>query len=66
MQDLKAHLEKLRADAAECALIQPLPPFRKSECYSSGLANDLDLSGRADDRPGAQVATGPAITCFAT
>ncbi len=43
MQDMKAHLEKLRTDAAECALIRDLATdIRKRELFAR-LAEHLNL-----------------------
>lgn len=43
MQDMKAHLEKLRSDAAECALIRDLATDpRKRELFTR-LAEHLNL-----------------------
>ena len=43
MQDMKVHLEKLRADAAECALIRDLAPgVRKRELFAR-LADHLNM-----------------------
>jgi hypothetical protein len=43
MQDMKAHLEKLRADAAECALIRDLATDpRKRELFTR-LAEHLSV-----------------------
>ena len=43
MQDMKAHLEKLRTDAAECALIRDLATdIRKRDLFTR-LAEHLNL-----------------------
>jgi hypothetical protein len=43
MQDMRVHLEKLRADAAECALIRDLATdIRKRELFAR-LADHLSL-----------------------
>lgn len=43
MQDMKVHLEKLRADAAECALIRDLATdARKRELFRR-LADHLNM-----------------------
>jgi hypothetical protein len=41
MQDMKAHLEKLRADAAECALIRDLATDPKKRELFARLADHL-------------------------
>jgi hypothetical protein len=42
MQDMKAHLEKLRADAAECALIRDLAADQKKRELFTRLADHLN------------------------
>ena len=43
MQDMRVHLEKLRTDAAECALIRDLATdFKKRELFTR-LAEHLSL-----------------------
>jgi hypothetical protein len=42
MQDMKAHLEKLRADAAECALIRDLASDQKKRELFTRLADHLN------------------------
>ncbi|MFL5240027.1 MAG: hypothetical protein ACJ8EL_21015 [Rhizomicrobium sp.] len=43
MEDMRAHLEKLRADAAECTLISDLATdFKKRELFAR-LAQRLDV-----------------------
>ena len=39
MKDMTAHLEKLRIDAEDCALISNSLPMCKSESYSQGSQN---------------------------
>jgi hypothetical protein len=41
MQDMKAHLEKLRADAAECALIRDLATDPEKRALFTRLADHL-------------------------
>lgn len=41
MQDMKAHLEKLRADAAECALIRDLATDPQKRALFTRLADHL-------------------------
>jgi len=41
MQDMRAHLEKLRADAAECALIRDLATDPAKRELFTRLANHL-------------------------
>ncbi len=41
MQDMKAHLEKLRADAAECALIRDLATDPQKRALFTRLAEHL-------------------------
>jgi hypothetical protein len=41
MQDMRAHLEKLRADAAECALIRDLATDAKKRALFTQLAEHL-------------------------
>jgi hypothetical protein len=41
MQDMKAHLEKLRADAAECALIRDLATEPEKRALFTRLAEHL-------------------------
>ena len=41
MQDMKAHLEKLRADAAECALIRDLATDPQKRVLFTRLAEHL-------------------------
>jgi hypothetical protein len=41
MQDMKAHLEKLRADAAECALIRDLATDTQKRELFTRLADHL-------------------------
>ncbi|SHN81866.1 hypothetical protein [Bradyrhizobium erythrophlei] len=64
MQDMKAHLEKLRADAAECALIRDLATdpdkrelFRRLAEHLTTLAGDIEAViaaklGGAEDQTG--------------
>jgi hypothetical protein len=42
MQDMKAHLEKLRSDAAECALIRDLATDQKKRELFTRLADHLN------------------------
>lgn len=58
MQDMKAHLEKLRADAAECALIRDLATDRqKRELFTrltehlNALASEVEavIAAKLDD-----------------
>jgi hypothetical protein len=51
MQDMKAHLEKLRADAAECALIRDLATdpekralFTRLAVHLSALASEVEAA----------------------
>ena len=51
MQDMKAHLEKLRADAAECALIRDLATdpekralFTRLTAHLSTLAAEVEAA----------------------
>jgi hypothetical protein len=51
MQDMKAHLEKLRADAAECALIRDLATdpvkrelFTRLADHLSALAGEVEAA----------------------
>jgi hypothetical protein len=62
MQDMKTHLEKLRADAAECALIRDLATdpekralFTRLAEHLSRLANEVEaaISARLSDEEGA-------------
>lgn len=49
MQDLKAHLEKLRADAAECALIRDLSTDPQKRALFTRLADHLSaLAGEVE------------------
>jgi hypothetical protein len=41
MQDMKAHLEKLRADAAECALVRDLATDPEKRALFTRLAEHL-------------------------
>jgi hypothetical protein len=41
MQDMKAHLEKLRSDAAECALIRDLATDPEKRALFTRLADHL-------------------------
>ena len=41
MQDMKAHLEKLRADAAECALVRDLATDQEKRALFTRLADHL-------------------------
>ena len=41
MQDMKVHLEKLRADAAECALIRDLATDKEKRDLFAKLSADL-------------------------
>ncbi len=43
MQDMKAHLEKLRADAAECALIRDLATDPQKRELFTRLAEHLSI-----------------------
>lgn len=43
MKDIKAQLEKLRADAAECALIRDLATDTKKRELFAKLAEHLDV-----------------------
>ncbi len=52
MQDMKAHLEKLRADAAECALIRDLATDPQKRALFTRLADHLSTAcerGRGGD-----------------
>ncbi len=51
MQDMKAHLEKLRADAAECALIRDLATDPQKRALFTRLAEHL---GNARERGGSR------------
>jgi hypothetical protein len=62
MQDMKTHLEKLRADAAECALIRDLATdpekralFTRLAEHLARLANEVEaaISARLSDEEGA-------------
>jgi hypothetical protein len=51
MQDMRAHLEKLRADAAECALIRDLATdaqkrelFTRLAAHLSTLASEVEAA----------------------
>jgi hypothetical protein len=51
MQDMKAHLEKLRADAAECALIRDLATdpdkrelFTRLADHLTALASEIEAA----------------------
>ena len=51
MQDMKAHLEKLRADAAECALIRDLATdpvkrelFTRLAAHLNTLAGEIETA----------------------
>jgi hypothetical protein len=46
MQDMKAHLEKLRADAAECALIRDLASDPAKRELFTRLAEHLSVLAR--------------------
>lgn len=49
MQDMRAHLEKLRADAAECALIRDLATDPKKRELFTRLAERLStLAGEVE------------------
>lgn len=49
MQDMKTHLEKLRADAAECALIRDLATDPKKRELFTRLAEHLgNLAGEVE------------------
>ncbi len=57
MQDMKAHLEKLRSDAAECALIRDLATDpAKRELFTRLAAHLNTLAGEIENaiaaRPG--------------
>ena len=43
MQDMKSHLEKLRADAAECALIRDLATDPEKRALFTRLAEHLAI-----------------------
>jgi hypothetical protein len=43
MKDMKAHLEKLRADAAECTLIRDLATDREKRDLFARLAAHLSI-----------------------
>ena len=43
MEDMKAHLEKLRADAAECALIRDLATDAEKRELFTRLAEHLSM-----------------------
>jgi hypothetical protein len=58
MQDMKAHLEKLRADAAECALIpdpQKRALFTRLADHLATLASEVEaaIAARLTDGEGA-------------
>jgi hypothetical protein len=49
MQDMKAHLEKLRTDAAECALIRDLASDPEKRALFTRLAEHLGtLAGEVE------------------
>jgi hypothetical protein len=49
MQDMKAHLEKLRSDAAECALIRDLATDPEKRALFTRLAEHLGtLAGEVE------------------
>jgi hypothetical protein len=49
MQDMRAHLEKLRADAAECALIRDLATDPEKRALFTRLAEHLSaLAGEVE------------------
>jgi hypothetical protein len=49
MQDMKAHLDKLRADAAECALIRDLATDPQKRMLFTRLADHLStLAGEVE------------------
>jgi hypothetical protein len=56
MKDMKAHLEKLRADAAECALIRDLATDTKKRELFTRLAEHLQVLASEVERA---IAAGP-------
>ena len=59
MQDMKAHLEKLRADAAECALIRDLATDTKKRELFTRLAEHLStLASEVEAAIAAKLASG--------
>jgi hypothetical protein len=57
MQDMTAHLEKLRADAAECALIRDLATDLKKRELFTRLAEHLGiLAGEVEAAIAARIA----------
>ncbi len=59
MQDMKARLEKLRTDAAECALIRDLATDAKKRDLFTRLAQHLDvLANEVEAAIAAQLADG--------
>jgi hypothetical protein len=61
MQDLRTHLEKLRADAAECALIRDLATDpQKRELFTRLAAHLSRLAGEVEAAIAAKLAGGSA------
>lgn len=59
MQDMKAHLEKLRADAAECALIRDLATDPHKRALFTRLADRLSaLAGEVETAIAAKLTGG--------
>ena len=59
MQDMKAHLEKLRTDAAECALIRDLATDLKKRELFARLADHLSaLASEVEAAIAAKLADG--------
>ena len=59
MQDMRAHLEKLRADAAECALIRDLATDPQKRELFARLAEHLGtLAGEVEAAIAAKLAGG--------
>ena len=67
MQDMRAHLDKLRADAAECALIRDLATdpqkrelFTRLAEHLSALANEVEaaIATKLTNEEGASAGSG--------
>jgi hypothetical protein len=58
MQDIKAHLERLRTDAAECALIRDLATDPQKRALFTRLADHLSMLASEVEAAIAAIVTG--------
>jgi hypothetical protein len=63
MRDMQAHLEKLRKDAAECALIRDLATDRTKKELFAKIAEHLEVLANEVERA-IRGQPGPQKSCF--